>query len=94
VQVLVGRDQGGRDLAAAQELAVIGGDEIGADAAGDVGAAVGVPLRDADPFDRWMARRNLAAEQPDPPRSHDGEPDALGFSSHCETPVRLRSKRP
>ncbi len=91
MQMLVGRDQGGGDLRPAHELAVIGGDEIGPDPARHVGAAVGILLGDTDPFDRGVARRHLAAEQPDPARPHDREPDSLDRLLHPR--LRLRRAR-
>ncbi len=60
---------------------MIGGDEVGADPGGDRLAAVVVALGDADPLDRRMARRHLAAKQPDPARPHDRQPDAAGPAS-------------
>jgi hypothetical protein len=87
MQVLVGRDESGGDLGPAQKLAVIGSDEIGPDPAGDVGAAIGVALRDADPFDGGVPRRDLTAEQPDPAGPHDGQSDALRLLLHCLPPV-------
>ena len=62
MQVLVGRDQHRVDLRPRQQLAMTGGDEIGADARGNVAAAIVIELGNADPFHRRMARRYLAAE--------------------------------
>ena len=87
VQVLVGGDDGGGHFRPRQELAVARGDEIGADARADVAAAVGALLRDADPFDRRMARRHLATEQPDAAGADDGEPDTPGVLPHRRPPA-------
>src|SRR6202162_4372703 len=66
-----------------------GGDEIGADAGGDVAAAIMVELGDSDPFHRGMPRRHLAAEQADPAGADDGQPDALGVLLHTFSPARF-----
>src|SRR4029450_3599561 len=63
------------------------GDEIGADLLRYVEPAVVVLLGDTDPLHRRMARRHLAAEQPDPAGADDGEPDALCLSSHRLPPA-------
>ena len=87
VQVLVGGDDGGGDFRSRQQLAVAGGDEIGADARGDVAAAIVFELGDADPFDRRMARRHFAAEQADASGADDGKADALGVLLHRAPPA-------
>ena len=79
--MLVGRDDRAGRLRSRQQLAVIGGDEVGADPGSDRFAAVVVALSDADPLHRWVPRRDLAAKQPDPARPDDGEPDAAGTAS-------------
>ena len=91
MKVLVGaNDRAGR-LRPRQQLAMIGGDEVGADLRRDRFAAVVVELGDADPLDRRMARRHLATEQADPSRPHDREPDAVGSASfHFVSPMQLR----
>src|SRR5712672_347081 len=80
MEMLVGRDNGARRLRPRQQLAVVGGDEIGPDLGRHRAAAVGVAFRDADPLDRRMPGRDLAPEQADAARPHDGEPDALGLA--------------
>ncbi len=89
VQVLVGGDDRGGDFRPRQQLAMAGGDEIGADAGADIAAAIVIELGDADPLDRGMARRHLAAEQPDAAGADDGEPDALGVLLHTFSPARF-----
>ena len=74
----------------AKQRAVIGGDEIGADARGDVAAAIVIELGNADPFHRRMARRRLAAEQTDAAGADDGKTDALGVLLHTFRPARFR----
>ncbi len=71
------------DFRPRQKLAMTGGDEIGADTGADIAAAVVIELGDADPFDRRMPHRHLAAEQPDPAGADDGKPDALGGFFHA-----------
>ena len=66
----------------AKQFAMTGGDEIGADARADIAAAIMIEFGDADPFHRRMARRHLAAEQPDPAGADDGKPDAFGGFFH------------
>src|SRR5207244_6348807 len=75
--------QSAGDFRAAQQFAVIGGDEIGADARGHVAAAVGVELGDADPLDRRMACRHLAAKQPDATGADDCQADAFCRFPHA-----------
>src|SRR5207248_5902386 len=87
VEMLVGGDDGAGDLGPLKELAVILGDEVGADLLRDVEAAVVVLLGDADPLHRGVARRDLAAEQADPSGADDGEPDAFGLPSHRLPPA-------
>ena len=55
---------------------------FGADFAGAVRVLLGEP----DPFDRRMARRHLAAEQPDAAAADDREADALWLISSCVQP--------
>src|SRR5687768_3629717 len=83
MQVLVGGDDGGVDLGPPQQLAMIGRDELGADRLGHPLAALRILLGDADPFDRRMARRHLAAEEADAAGADDGETDALSRLSHA-----------
>ena len=88
MQMLVGGDDDAGDLGTFEQLAVVLGDEVGADLFRDIKPAVVVLLGDADPLHRRMARRDLAAEQPDPPGADDGEPDALGLASaHRRAPA-------
>ena len=82
MEVLVGRDDGAGDLRSAQQFAMIGGGEIGANPGRHLPDAVRVLLRKPDPFDRGMARRDLAAKQADPAAADDREPDALGGLFH------------
>jgi hypothetical protein len=89
VQVLVGGDDRAGDFRPRQQLAVTGGDEIGADAGCDVAAAIVIELGDADPFDRGMARRHFAAEQADAAGADNGKPDALGAFLHTFNPARF-----
>src|SRR6202030_3058945 len=89
VQMLVGRDQHRVDFRPRQKLAMTGGDEIGADAGGDIAAAIMVELGDADPFHRRMPRRHLAAKQADPAGADDGKADALGVLLHTFNPARF-----
>ena len=65
-------------------------DEIGVDLRRHFAGAVRVFLGKADPFDRRVARRHLAAEQADAAAADDGEADALGGFFHEFTPARLR----
>ncbi len=76
-----GDDRGG-DLGPLEQFDVALRHEIGADFRRDLACAVVVLLGKADPFDRGMAVRDLAAEQPDPAAADDGEPDAFGLRSH------------
>src|SRR6185437_10309587 len=72
-----------------EQLAVIGGDEVGIDLARDQVAAVGVLLRDADPLDRRIPCRDLAAKQADAPGADDGEAEPLGLAVlHASPPLR------
>src|SRR5580704_7209001 len=89
MQVLVGGDDRRGHFRARQQLAMIGGDKIGADARGNIAAAIVIELGNADPFHRRMARRHLAAEQADAPRADDGETDALGVLFHTFSPARF-----
>ena len=60
----------------------------------DFAGAVRVLLGEADPLDRRMARRHLAAEQPDAPAADDCEPDALGrFLHDAAAPAGLMPAR-
>ena len=77
--MLVGGDDRAGDFRPLEQFDVALGDEIGADLGRDLAGAVGVLLGEPDPFDRGMAVRDLAAEQPDPAAADDGEPDALGL---------------
>src|SRR5262245_10787392 len=70
-----------------EELAMVVGDEIGADLLGNVEPAVVVLLGDADPLHRRVPRRHLAAEQPDAAGADDGEPDAFRLPSHRLPPA-------
>ncbi len=79
VQVLVGRDDRGRDLGAREQPAVVVGHEVRADFLPDLLPPVGFQLREADKVDLRVTRRDLAAEQPDAAPSDDGEADALGI---------------
>ena len=88
VQVLVGGDDDAGDFRALEQLAIVLGDEVGADLFRNVKAAVVVLLGDADPLHRRMACRDLAAKQPDPAGADDGEPDALGLPpAHRRAPA-------
>ena len=89
MQMLVGGDDGGGDFRPRQQLAMTGGDEIGADARADIAAAIVIELGNADPFHRRMARRHFAAEQPDAAGADDGEADALGGLLHTFNPARF-----
>ena len=79
VQVLVGGDDHRRDFGPREQLAVIVGDEIGADLFRDELRAIRLDLREADEVDLRMARGDLAAEQADAARADDREADALGI---------------
>src|SRR6516165_3371532 len=68
----------------------IGGDEVGADARGNVAAAIVIELGNADPSHRGLARSHLAAKQSDAPGADDGKPDAFGVLLHTLRPARLR----
>ena len=89
MQMLVGSNDGAGDFRSRQQLAMAGGDEIGADARRDVAAAIVIELGDADPLHRRMARRHLAAEQADAAAADDGKADALGVSFHTFSPARF-----
>ncbi len=89
MQMLVGGDDGGGDFRPRQQLAMAGGDEIGADARADIAAAIVIELGDADPFHRGMARRHFAAEQADAAGADNGEADALGVLLHTFKPARF-----
>src|SRR5262245_65448089 len=85
--MLVGGDDGASRLRTLEQLAVILGDEVGADLLRDVQAAVMVLLGDADPLHSRMARRDLAAKESDPAGADDGETDAFRLSSHRLPPT-------
>jgi hypothetical protein len=78
VQMLVGRDDRRADFRPRQELAMVGGDEVGADPRRHVLAAVGTRFGDADPVDVAVPRGDLAANQSDAAGADDGETDASG----------------
>jgi hypothetical protein len=56
---------------------MIAGDEISLDPRRYFAGPVRIFLREPDPFDRRMARCDLAAKEPDPASADDCEPDAL-----------------
>ena len=85
MQMLVGGDDGASDFRPRQQLAMAGGDEIGADARTDVAAAIVIKLGDADPFHRGVARRHFAAEQADAAGADNGEAYAFCTFSHSES---------
>src|SRR5437660_401921 len=64
--------------------------EIGANARGDVAAAIVIKFGNADPFHRRMARRRLAAEQPDAAGADNRKTHALGVLLHTFKPARFR----
>src|SRR5215469_13573466 len=88
--MLVGGDDRRRHFRSRQQRAVIGGDEVGADPRGDIAAAIMIELGNPDPLHRGMARRDLAAKQPDAAGADDGKPDAFGVLLHTLRPARLR----
>ena len=83
VQVLVGRNDRRVHFGPGEQLAVVGGDEVGPDLGGDELRALGLDLGQADEVDLRMARRDLAAEQADAARADDGEADAFGVLLHA-----------
>ncbi len=92
VQVLVGRDDRGRHLGAREQLAVVVCHEVRADFFPDELCPIGLDLGQADEVDLRMARRDLAAEHPDPATADDGEADALGgFLRHRESYAAART---
>src|ERR1700729_3339789 len=66
-----------------------GGDEIGSDLGAAIAAAIVIEVGDADPLDRGMARRHLAAEQSDAAGADYGEADALRALPHTFSPARF-----
>jgi len=91
VEVLVGGDDRGGDFRPRQQLAMIGRDEIRADARANVAAAIVIELGNADPFDGGVTRRHFAAEQADAAGADNGETDALGGFLHEGLQTRLTS---
>ena len=89
MQMLVGGDDGAGDFRPRQEFAMTGGDEVGADVRADIAAAIMIEFGDADPFDRGMAHRHFAAEQPDAAGADDGKPNAFGGFFHTFNPARF-----
>jgi len=67
---------------ALQQLDVAFGHEIGADFWRHLPGAIGVLLRESDPFHRRMTVRDLAAEQPDAPAADDRETELFGLRPH------------
>jgi hypothetical protein len=87
MEVLVGGDDGAGDFRTPQQLPMVLRDEIGAYLLRDIKAAIVILLRDADPLYGRMARRDLAAKQPDPAGTYDGKPDAFRLRSHALAPA-------
>ncbi len=90
MQVFVGGDDDGIDLGPGQQLAVVGGDEVGTDLGTDLGGAVGLDLGQADPFDLGMAGGDFATEQADAAAADDGEADGTGIDGHGKLGVKGR----
>ena len=72
-----------------QQLAMAGGDEIGADASPDVATAIVVEFGDADPFHRGMTHGHLAAKQADAAGANNGKPDTLRGFFHTFSHARF-----
>src|SRR5579883_495183 len=90
MQMFIGANKRRGDFGPRQKLAMAGGEIVGANPRRDIAAAVVVEFGDADPLDRGMPRRHLAAKQADPAGANDGEADAFGVPFHAFNPARLR----
>ena len=81
MQVLVGADNGGRDLRPLEQFDMTLRDEIRIDLGTNFAGAVRIFFGEPDPLDSRVARRHLATEQPHAARADDGEADALRLPS-------------
>ena len=77
MQVLIRGDDRRRHLRPREQLAIVGGAEIGARLVGDELEPVALEIGDTDPVDLRVARGHLAAEEADATGADDGKPDAL-----------------
>ena len=85
MKMLVGGDDRRRHLGSREQLAIIGGHEIGAELVGDEFGPIRLDLRESDEVDLWMSRRDFSTKQPDPAGADNGQTDALGIFFHRRT---------
>ena len=89
VQMLVGGDNGAGHFRPLEQFDMALRHEVGADFLPDFAGAIRVLFGEADPFDRRMARRHLAAEQPDASAADDGEADPFCITTAHRPPPTL-----
>src|SRR5262245_28092362 len=89
--MLVGRDDGRRDLRPLEQLAEIGGGVVGLGLLLHQLEPVLLQIGKADEVDHRVARGDFAAEQAYAARADDREADALGVFSHGRSTAALRS---
>ena len=82
MKMLVGGDDRRRDLGSCEQLAIIGGNEIGADFVGDEAQSIRLDLGESDEVDLGMPRCDLSAKQSDSAGADDGNTDALRILFH------------